>query len=74
MRNLFVMLACAAGFAAAENVARPAPAECLYCYSGTCYNSSICGRGCVCMKEGRAPSGTCVGFDAAPPDGYSVAP
>jgi hypothetical protein len=45
------------------NYAAPPKAKCAWCYSGTCYDSSICGSGCVCVKRGLDLSGECASFD-----------
>lgn len=37
----------------------PRAAECAYCYSGDCYNSSICGHGCACLIPGGQFKGKC---------------
>ena len=37
-------------------------AKCAWCYSGACYSSSICGSGCVCMRQDYG-AGVCVSFD-----------
>jgi hypothetical protein len=35
-------------------------AECQMCWTGTCFNSSMCGgEGCVCMKQGMDLTGKC---------------
>ena len=52
----------ASAFAVGNYVAPP-KAKCAWCYSGTCYNSSICGSGCVCVKRGYSPSGECMSFE-----------
>lgn len=39
----------------------PKKAHCIYCFTGTCYNSMICGSGCVCMTT-NGISGKCVSF------------
>lgn len=45
-------------------------AECAICvYSGTCYSSSICGRGCLCLKKGTETGGSCYAVEAMPADG-----
>ena len=37
----------------------PPRAECRWCYQGTCYNDSICGRECFCLKPAGEFSGSC---------------
>lgn len=44
-------------------VAAPAPAGCSFCASFTCYSSSMCGRGCVCLKRGGEMGGSCYSVD-----------
>ena len=34
-------------------------ARCAYCYVGECYNSSMCGDGCTCLKRGLDLQGYC---------------
>ena len=42
---------------------RPEPARCFGCYSGKCYSGAICGRKCVCMKQGLDIHGFCYSMD-----------
>lgn len=40
-------------------MAAPPSAECGICATYACYNSNMCGRGCVCLKRGMDMSGSC---------------
>lgn len=57
---LSIGLACAIGIAFAVG---PSRARCSWCFQGDCYNSSICGSGCVCLKRGLDLSGYCYGVN-----------
>lgn len=37
--------------------------ECAWCASFPCFNSSVCGSGCVCLKVGGEMQGSCVSID-----------
>lgn len=37
-------------------------AECAYCTQMTCYDSSVCGAGCVCAKSQGSTSGYCLSY------------
>lgn len=39
------------------------PAQCAFCSPGICFNSSSCGRGCVCIKRALEPMGKCYSVD-----------
>lgn len=45
----------------------PPPAKCAVCFTGTCYNSAMCFRGCFCMKRGMDLEGSCFSSGYAPP-------
>lgn len=34
-----------------------------FCFTGTCFNSSGCGQGCICLKEGMDLRGKCYSVD-----------
>ncbi len=34
-----------------------------FCFTGTCYSSSGCGEGCLCLKKGMELSGECYSAD-----------
>lgn len=53
---LFAALVCGVAFCTARM------GHCAYCYQGPCYNSGICGSGCVCMRRTHQP-GVCVSFN-----------
>lgn len=38
------------------------PAGCQYCHPQVCFDSQVCGPGCVCAKTGSNPSGICAGI------------
>lgn len=60
MKTLLVILA----LAAAALFLTPYPkGRCAWCYSGQCLNSSICGGGCVCVKQGMDSWGYCASFN-----------
>ena len=44
----------------AENAVRPPRARCAFCFTGRCYNSAMCFRGCACLKHGMDFYGECV--------------
>ena len=55
-----IAIACAGALLGMLLVAlAPAPAECGICSTFECYNSAMCGRGCVCLKRGMDMSGSC---------------
>ena len=37
--------------------------ECRWCYSGQCLNGSICGSGCVCIKDSGDVWGYCASIN-----------
>lgn len=55
-KSILVLVAVLVGLGATVYARR---AECVFCYSGPCYNSSICNGGCVCLKRGLDVSGYC---------------
>lgn len=42
---------------------KPAKARCQWCYQGPCFNHSICGQNCVCMKTQGRMEGSCASFN-----------
>jgi hypothetical protein len=40
-----------------------ARAECAFCSPYECYNSAMCGGGCLCLKRGMDLTGSCVSVD-----------
>jgi len=63
MKRLIVILTLGLGLSAGSELARPTKARCAYCFTGDCYNSRMCGRGCVCLKRDNDMRGECVAFD-----------
>jgi hypothetical protein len=70
MKRALTILGLALMAALLDGGARPERAQCAFCYNGTCWNSSICGRSCVCMKRGMDTSGSCFSASALP-EGYT---
>lgn len=64
---MFKIAIAALGLAAITWTALPSTAECAWCYSGPCYNHSICGSGCFCLKRGLEIDGICYSLDYADP-------
>lgn len=66
MRNraIIIVLAGVAVLVIAIGMAfKPSRARCTWCYSGQCWDSGICGQGCLCLKRGLDVSGYCYGVN-----------
>lgn len=68
LRKVFATLILGIAFALAQGASAP-QARCAFCYSGPCYNSQICFRGCMCLKRGTDTKGECFSVDALPRGG-----
>ena len=65
MRRVLIAMALAAVTMVADG-ARPEKAHCAFCSNQPCFQSSMCFRGCFCMKRGGEPEGQCFSVSEAP--------
>ena len=64
IKKLIMALVLALGLIALQINLAPRKAECQLCFTGTCYNSSMCGgTGCVCLKFGMDLQGKCANIN-----------
>lgn len=69
MRRAIAIIGLALAATVLQGGAAPATATCRWCYEGECYNNSICGAKCFCLKRGGEVSGACFSAGAIP-EGY----
>lgn len=64
LKRVCVAAVCAALLGGAAIWAWPREAHCAYCTPKLkCIDSSLCGDGCVCFKQGNDTFGQCVSFN-----------
>lgn len=72
MRRVIMVVGFALLAMIGEGAVRVPVAHCTYCYSGTCYSSSMCFHGCFCLTRGGGGGGQCFSTQHAP--GYTLLP
>lgn len=65
MGRLIAIVGLALCVLALDGSAKP-PAQCAFCSTAPCVNSTTCLRGCTCLKRGLDTMGECVSLDALP--------
>ncbi len=63
MRNIILGLILIALMLGGGYIALTKPCFAAFCPSYTCFSSSACGKGCVCLKKGNESGGECYSIE-----------